>query len=680
MTRSTDDLLAELLAECTDLIIAGATVDACLERYPEHAAALKPMLSTLVQVRQLRPVPPRPAEVMARSRAQFMAAAQRVSPSVMTPQAARTKTWSEHIAAWWLGVWARPGWLGPAERMPRGMPAGLLASLLIVILSGLLATGVLATSARALPGDFLYPVKIGTESVWMLLQPDPIAREEVRKEFADRRVEEAKAVVELGRPVPSMALEGTIEAIYDDTWTVSGLIIDITADTRIEGQPTVGARIQGRMHAPGDGRLVALYIEVETPLSGELVPLPTPIATVTTPPTDRPLTATPTSTPSRRASDSRAAMGFPTQSFAEPADRPTRRPSPSPTVRPTKTPWSSLTPTATVPLAATVPLTSTPTPSPAQARPDTKVRIEGWVNSIDGDLWTVDGTTFTTDGGTKYIGNPGVGWRVSALLRVEPNGSYTALQITAISGPEASPEPLEFTDVVKATDGEWWTIGSYQVKITGDTKFEGDPKIGDLASVKAQRRTGGEIWALKISAVRDVEVQFQGRVDAINSDSLVIDGHVVFLDGQTKIIGRLEVGCDAQVSAKQMPDGRLIARVVVVMEPEPTPTPMPTPTSTPTAEPTRTATPEPTATATSEPTATATSEPTATATPEPTSTPTLPPTETSTPEPTATTPAEPTSTATLAPTETLTSEPTLTPDLAPTETSTPELTETALMP
>jgi hypothetical protein len=249
------------------------------------------------------------------------------------------------------------------------------------------------------------------------------------------------------------------------------------------------------------------------------------------------------------------------------------------------------------------------------------------------------------------------------LLRVESDGSHTALQITAISGPEASPEPLEFTDVLKATDGEWWTIGSFRVKITGDTKFVGDPKIGDLVSVKAQRRAGGEIWALRISAIRVVEVQFQGQIEAVNADSLVIDGHadslvidghVVFLDGQTKIIGQPVVGRDAQVSAVQMPDGRLIARVIVVIEPMPTPTstPTPAPTSTPTAEPTATATPKPTSTATLSPTETSMSEPTATATPEPTST------------------------ATLVPTETSTSEPTLTADSAPTETPTPEPTET----
>ena len=620
------------------------------------------MLSALVQVRQLRPVPPRPAEVVARSRAQFMAAANRASPFASAPQPARRKTWGERVAAWWLGLWGSLGWPGTGGSLPRSMPAGLLAALLIVVLSGLLATGVLTTSAKAVPGDFLYPVKIGTETVWMFLQRDPNAREELRKEFADRRVEEAKAVVELGRPVPSLALEGTIEAIHGDTWTVSGLIIIITADTRIEGQPMVGARIQGRMRAPGDGRLVALYIEAEAPPTGEAPPSPAPMATVTASPTNPPLTATPTSTPTVRASDSRVAVGFPTQPFVEPEDWPTHRPSASPTVRPTRTPQPSLTP------SATVPLTFTPTPYPTPPRSEIKVRIEGWVKSIDGDLWTVDGTTFRTDGGTKYIGHPDVGWRVAALLRVETDNSYTALQISAISGPEATPEPFEFTDVLKATDGEWWTVGSFRVKITGDTKFEGDPEIGDLVSVKAQRRAGGEIWALRISAIRIVEVQFQGQIEAVNADSLVIDGHVVFLDGQTRIIGQPAVGRDAQVSASQMPDGRLIARVIVVIEPMPTPTSTPAPTSTPTAEPTATATPKPTSTATLSPTETSTSEPTATATPEPTSTATLVPTETST--------SEPTLTADAAPTETPTSEPTLTTDSAPTETPTPEPTET----
>ena len=79
MTSSSDDILAGLLAECGDLILAGSSIEACLDRYPEHADELGPMLSTLMQVRELRPVPARirggsdsdPCTVHGGSRASF---------------------------------------------------------------------------------------------------------------------------------------------------------------------------------------------------------------------------------------------------------------------------------------------------------------------------------------------------------------------------------------------------------------------------------------------------------------------------------------------------------------------------------------------------------------------------------------------------------------------------------
>ena len=122
-----------------------------------------------------------------------------------------------------------------------------------------------------------------------------------------------------------------------------------------------------------------------------------------------------------------------------------------------------------------------------------------------------------------------------------------------------------------------------------------------------------------------VEVHIQGFIDAVNPDSLVVNGQLVLIDGQTQITGQLVAGRFAEVVAVRMPDGRVIARVIVVKEPTPTRTPTSTasptsraaPTLTPTLEPTPTPTPEPTATPTLEPTATVTPEPTMTVTPEP---------------------------------------------------------------
>ena len=267
------------------------------------------------------------------------------------------------------------------------------------------------------------------------------------------------------------------------------------------------------------------------------------------------------------------------------------------------------------------------------ARTEVKRRIEGWVERIESGQWTIDGVTVNITEETQITGDPGVGWKVSVIVREEADGSYTALQITSLATPAMTPEPIEFTDVVEEMGDEWWTIGGMRVKIVGDTRIEGDPQVGDLVSVKGERRQG-EIWALRIVAVPLTEVQFEGIINSVGDSAIDVGGHSVLINSETQIIGNPEVGRLAQVAAVQMPDGSLIGKVIMVLDPPATPTP--TATRQPTSTPTSTPTPEPTPTDTPEPTSTPTPEPTPTDTPEPTSTPTPEPTPTDTPEPTST--------------------------------------------
>jgi hypothetical protein len=209
MTTSCDDILAGLLAECSDLILAGASIETCLDRYPEHAVTLGPMLSTLVQVQELRPVPARSAAATAQSRAQFMAAAVRLSDEQNRspiPIGARLAVWWQALTA----IFARPA---SSWGLPRSMPVGMLATMVIVILLGALVTGGVTVSARALPGDFLYPVKIASERAQLLITSDPLDRGNLQQRFAGRRVDEARAVVQQGRRVASLPLDGTIDAL-----------------------------------------------------------------------------------------------------------------------------------------------------------------------------------------------------------------------------------------------------------------------------------------------------------------------------------------------------------------------------------------------------------------------------------------------------------------------------------
>ena len=60
--------------------------------------------------------------------------------------------------------------------------------------------GTAYASQGSLPGDVLYPVKLGTEQVRQVLATNDTAKAELYLTFANSRVEEMTALVERGRP------------------------------------------------------------------------------------------------------------------------------------------------------------------------------------------------------------------------------------------------------------------------------------------------------------------------------------------------------------------------------------------------------------------------------------------------------------------------------------------------
>ncbi len=638
MKQHKDEQLIDVLNQCCELLTAGESVAACLERYPEHASDLAPMLASIVDLGRLRAVPPRPAEVAQRSREQFLAAAYQTSLAVRSRPAGRLAA----TALWWRQLWRGSSELFRWRGTPQAMPAGLVALLVAVILIGALATGAVTASARALPGDPLYPVRTVTERTRIFLARDPDTREALAEAFAEAHLRDARMVVRLQRQISRMPVSGRIEELGRDEWRVSGLRILILPETRIEGTPWIGARVTGTVRAPGDGTLVGLALVVEPmperSAGAHSQSTPTQPATSTRAPTSTPMptaTATPTPTP------------FATAVFVEADDLVDLRVRPlaTATLTPTRQPAPTATRTAT--RAPTVTLTRAPTatwtPWSEPTKADVKVRIFGWVVSIQGSRWTIGDITVDTDANTSFVGNPGVGSYVEATLLVRPGGSYLALEIVALGGPTATPEPYEFVGVVQAKASDHWVIKEKVVKIALDTVIEGNPQVGDWVEVKAERRAGGDLWARLIRKLEPENYQFEGLIESMSGSVWRVGGHTIQLDGQTQVIGTPAVGRIAQVDALQMPDGTLVARTIYVL-PD-TPTPSPTFTLTPTREPSPTATPTDVQTPTPTPTE---ASPTATATPAgDTPTPSPEPTE----EPTSTSlPAtEPPPTSTSAP-------------------------------
>ena len=85
-----------------------------------------------------------------------------------------------------------------------------------------------------------------------------------------------------------------LEAMSDAEWQVAGLKIGITPQTRINGEPEVGAQVSGTVQAPGDGTLIALELNVQSTRRQGAAPVATDTPTPTA--TSQPPTLTPTAT------------------------------------------------------------------------------------------------------------------------------------------------------------------------------------------------------------------------------------------------------------------------------------------------------------------------------------------------------------------------------------------------
>ncbi len=71
--------------ECLErIVVDGETLEQCLKRYPEQAAELKPLLETVLAVKEASAVEPRP-EFKARARYEFRSAIRTVAPKRRLP-------------------------------------------------------------------------------------------------------------------------------------------------------------------------------------------------------------------------------------------------------------------------------------------------------------------------------------------------------------------------------------------------------------------------------------------------------------------------------------------------------------------------------------------------------------------------------------------------------------------
>jgi hypothetical protein len=360
------------LDQCLSWLRDGMSIEDCLASYPEYANQLRPLLELAAQVgRVITP---------ASSAAARAAGEQRMLTALARRQERVART-SPMI--WYLQRVARA--LTPG-RPGRLRPAWNLAIVSLFILS--IAVGVLtvAASTHSLPGDALYPVKMAAQQTRLFLTRDSEMHRQLEEQFSAQQRRDVQSVLNAGRRV-DVEFRGTLERMDETLWVVDGLAVSLQDGTTILGRPYLGATIHVRGIVPGDGSLLATWLEVEseempvipetvTPTS-TLAPTATPTATPTPTPTATPTptsTPIPTSTPTPTATSTSTSTPTPTSTPVPTTaltPTPTNTPLPASTAAPTDTPEpdddpepTERPPTATSVPANTPTATLTPTESP----------------------------------------------------------------------------------------------------------------------------------------------------------------------------------------------------------------------------------------------------------------------------------------------------------------------------
>jgi len=163
--REFDDILDECLER---LLVKGETMEQCLESYPEQAAELRLLLSTAADTKEALAIEPRP-EFKARARYQLLSALNELKP----------KRWLPFFLSW------KPQW------------ATALALFLALLLAG---GGTVVAAGSSMPDTLLYPVKLATEQVQLVLTPSSLGKAGLYARLADKRVAEIAYLVDSGQP------------------------------------------------------------------------------------------------------------------------------------------------------------------------------------------------------------------------------------------------------------------------------------------------------------------------------------------------------------------------------------------------------------------------------------------------------------------------------------------------
>ncbi len=163
-SKEFDNVLDECLEQ---LLNKGGTIEQCLQSFPQDADRLQPLLEMALATKQASAIQPR-SEFRDRARYQFYAALQEMESK------------RSRLFFGWQLRWAT-----------------VVAVVLALLLAG---GGTVAAASGSMPDEPLYPVKLATEQVRLVLTPSALGKAELYAKLADKRVIEIIRMADKNKP------------------------------------------------------------------------------------------------------------------------------------------------------------------------------------------------------------------------------------------------------------------------------------------------------------------------------------------------------------------------------------------------------------------------------------------------------------------------------------------------
>ena len=222
----------EAFESCLEAMENGDSLDTCLERYPDLAGELRPLLETAQAARSIAD-DSIPNSAFHRSRSRILGKASQLR----------------------------------AQRKPKQfifgrVPRMAMAALALALIFFMSWRGVIET-ARALPGDPFYSVKRSAQNIRIQIAPNPDTKRAIEVKYERQRVDEVMRLLRMGR-ITQVTFEGLLNERTSDRWIIEGIPVIVTPDTQIAGEIEEARVVEVTGKTQSDGVIEASQIRLHS--------------------------------------------------------------------------------------------------------------------------------------------------------------------------------------------------------------------------------------------------------------------------------------------------------------------------------------------------------------------------------------------------------------------------------